>query len=446
MLNISTNKLNKKVDLGHYASGKRVFHSRDYIYLNRFLAAFAILGVFIVFLPWTQTIAGEGYLTTLKPDQRPQTIQSPIPGRIEQWFVKEGDFVEKGDTILHISEVKDEYFDPQLLSRTQDQIEAKNQSVTSYIGKVGALQNQLNALQNEQGLKTEQAGNILRQAKLKVMSDSMDLLAAQTNMEIADRQLNRIVKLQEEGLKAVRDVEQERMKFQKAKADMISQENKFLASKNEVINAQVELGRLRAEYAEKTAKIQSDLFTAQSMQYNASAEVTKLQNTYTNYDVRRGMNYIKSPQTGYINKALMAGVGETFKEGERLVNIMPAEYDMAVETFVSPIDLPLLHRGEKVRIQFDGWPAIVFSGWPNVSYGTYGGVVVAIETFISPNGKYRVLLAPDPEDHPWPKDLRVGSGASTLALLNDVPIWFELWRKLNGFPPDYYQPQTITEK
>jgi hypothetical protein len=152
------------------------------------------------------------------------------------------------------------------------------------------------------------------------------------------------------------------------------------------------------------------------------------------------MYFIKAPQNGFINKAIKAGVGETFKEGEQLVGIMPADYDMAVETFVRPIDLPLMHLGEEVRIQFDGWPAIVFSGWPNVSYGTYGGKVVAIETFISDNGKYRILLAPDPNDHEWPKDLRVGSGAYTIALLEDVPIWFELWRQLNGFPPNYYQP------
>jgi hypothetical protein len=66
--------------------------------------------------------------------------------------------------------------------------------------------------------------------------------------------------------------------------------------------------------------------------------------------------------------------------------------------------------------------------------------VVAIENFISPNGKYRILLAPDKDDHEWPTALRVGSGARTMALLNDVPIWLEMWRKLNGFPPDFYKP------
>ena len=149
---------------------------------------------------------------------------------------------------------------------------------------------------------------------------------------------------------------------------------------------------------------------------------------------------MRAPQSGYINKAIIGGIGETFKEGQQLVSIMPSDFDIAVETYVKPIDLPLIHNGEKVRIQFDGWPSIVFSGWPYNSFGTFGGKVVAIERFISPNGKYRVLLAPDPDEQPWPEALRIGAGASTLALLEDVPIWYELWRKLNGFPPNYYTP------
>jgi len=101
---------------------------------------------------------------------------------------------------------------------------------------------------------------------------------------------------------------------------------------------------------------------------------------------------------------------------------------------------------EDVRIQFDGWPAIFFSGWPNASFGTYAGKVVAIETFISDNGKFRILIAPDPEGEPWPENLRVGSGAYTIALLEDVPIWYEMWRQLNGFPPNYYRPDTKDAK
>ncbi len=443
MLNISHNQLNKKVNLNRFKSAQKVFHERDYKHFNRFLLAFAIAAFLILFLPWTQNVSGKGYLTTLRPDQRPQTIQSPIPGRIEKWYVQEGDYVKKGDTILFISEIKNEYFDPNLVKRTGQQIKAKSASVTSYESKVKALGNQISALTNERRLKLEQAKNKLLQANLMVQSDSIDLEAAKTNISIAQRQYDRVVQLQSEGLKAVTDVEEKRLKLQETQAQLISQENKLLATKNEVLNAQVEISRVKNEYINKISKAESDRFTAQSSQFDSEAQVTKLENEFTNYEMRNEMYYIRAPQNGFINKALQGGIGQTFKEGEALLGIMPADIDMAVETFVEPIDLPLIHLGEKVRIQFDGWPAIVFSGWPNVSYGTYGGVVVVIETFISENGKYRVLLAPDPDDHKWPKDIRVGSGANTIALLEDVPIWYELWRQLNGFPPNYYRPQGV---
>ena len=327
-----------------------------------------------------------------------------------------------------------------MVSRTGQQITAKTKAVSSYEGKVKALNNQIKALENERGFKLKQAKNKLIQSGLKVQSDSIDLEAAKTNLNIAEIQFDRIEQLTKEGLKAITDVEEKRLKLQETQAKLISQQNRLLTARNEIINAEVEINRIKAEYSDKISKAQSDMFTAQSNQYDSEAQVSKLENEYTNYEMRSSLYYVRAPQSGYINKAIQGGLGETIKEGDRLVGIMPDNYDMAVETYVAPLDLPLIHVGEKFRIQFDGWPAIVFSGWPNVSYGTYGGTVVAIETFISENGKYRVLLEPDNNDYPWPKDIRVGSGANTIALLEDVPIWYELWRQLNGFPPNYYQP------
>ncbi|MDT0678702.1 HlyD family secretion protein [Autumnicola musiva] len=445
MLNITNNKLHEKVDLLQYEAGKKVFNERNQKYFNRFLIAFGIILILILFLPWTQTVAGTGYVTTLTPDQRPQTIQSPIPGRIEKWYINEGDYVEKGDTILHISEVKNEYFDPKLVDRTGDQIKVKESSQDSYKNKIQFLTNQIDALQQEKSLKIDQAQNKLEQSKLKFRSDSIDLEAAKTNLEIAERQFERARTLNEEGLKSTTDLENFRLKLQETQAKRVAQENKVLASKNEIINSRIELNRIEAEYNEKVSKTQSDRSSAESALYQTQADISKLETSYANYDTRRGLYYIKAPQSGYINKAIKAGIGESFKEGEPLVGIMPSNYDIAVETYVAAIDMPLLHIGEEVRVQFDGWPAIVFSGWPNSSYGTYGANIVAIENFISANGKYRVLLAPNEEDYQWPEDIRIGAGASTLALLEEVPIWYEIWRQLNGFPPNYYTPESATK-
>lgn len=441
MLNISKNEIKIREDYNRFKAVKFSSDDRRYNSFNKFVIALFIIIFIILFLPWTQFVRGNGSITTLRPEQRPQSIQSAIPGRVEKWYIQEGDYVEKGDTIVQISEVKDAYFDPDLLERTQSQVRAKEFSFDSYKFKVEALDSQIAALIEERDLKLEQARNKLLQARLKVQSDSIDLENAIVNLQIATRQLERTQILESEGLKAVTDVEAKNLKYQQNLAKSISQENKLLESRNQLINAQIEIVSITAGYKDKIAKSRSDQFTALSGQADTESQLFKLENEFVNYSRRRDLNWIVAPQNGYINRARQQGVGETFKEGAEIVTLMPSEVELAVETFVDPIDLPLIHVGENVRIIFDGWPFIFFSGWPNLSYGTFGGEIVAVERFISPNGKYRVLIAPDPEEADWPEPIRAGTGARTFALLNNVPVWYELWRQINGFPADYYQPE-----
>lgn len=440
MLNISKDNQILIVP-GDYESITKVARRPQYNLLNKIIIGFLLFVVACMFLPWTQNIGGKGAVTTLKPDHRPQTVHNAIAGRIEKWYVQEGDYVKRGDTILFISEIKEDYLDPNLINNTKQQVDAKKMAVESYGDKVSSLEIQAQSLETERGLKLQQAQNKIKQAILKIKSDSMDLEAVKTQLRIAQTQFNRSTALNKEGLKPLTDVEQKRLKLQEAEAYIITQENKLLSSKNEYINAKVEINRITAEYAEKISKSRSDKFTALSTQYDTEAQANKLQNQFVNYSIRNGLYYITAPQSGYVNRALMSGIGETIKEGTAIVSIMPAGYDIAVETYVDPIDLPLVHRGAKIRVWFDGWPRIVFSGWPGLSYGTYGGRVVAIENFISPNGKYRVLISPDGDAEKWPKELSIGAGAESIALLETVPIWYEIWRNLNGFPPDYYKPE-----
>jgi multidrug resistance efflux pump len=445
MLNLSDKYVRKLESLETYQTVKGLNNRPHYKTLNKVIVGSCIFAVLFLFVPWTQNISGTGAVTTLKPNQRPQTIHTAIAGRIERWYIQEGDFVKKGDTILFISEVKEDYFDPNLIANTQDQVDAKKASLESYDGKVGALETQMSEISKERSLKLQQAQNKIKQGILKIQSDSIDLEAVRTQLKISTTQFNRATQLNKEGLKPLTDVEEKRLKLQEVQAKIITQENKVLTAQNELLNTKMEINRLNAEYSEKISKANSDKYTALSNQFDTQAQVNKLENQYVNYSIRNGMYYIKAPQDGYVNRALQSGLGEIIKEGTPVVSIMPANYDIAVESYVNPIDLPLLKKGERVRVWFDGWPTIVFSGWPDMSYGTFGGRVVAIENFISPNGKYRILIAPDSKEAKWPKQLSIGAGAQTLALLETVPIGFEIWRVLNGFPPNYYESKNGTD-
>ena len=446
MLNISSSKIKGNFNIEKYHSFKMAVHYSFKKNVRRTFILLLIVLFFTLFLPWTQNVSGLGSVTSLHPEQRPQTLHSVIGGRIEKWYVKEGQMVKKGDTILQISEIKDEYFDPRLLERTGAQLDVKEKSVTSYFDKVNSLDRQIDALGNTKDLKLSQARNYLKQALLKVNSDSIELEAAKVNFHVASEQFSRLEKLYKDGLKSLTDLEGRKLKLQETQAKLIASENKLLQSKNEFINAEIELTSIENQFVEKLSKAESEKFSALSGMYEAEQAVIKMQNQYSNYSFRKGLYFLTAPQDGYITKALKTGIGEIIKEGEELVSIMPANYELAVEMYVMPVDLPLIHKGQHVRFRFDGWPGIVFSGWPQVSYGTFGGEVVAIDNFISENGKYRVLVAPDPNSPSWPQGLRVGGGALCMALLKDVPVWYEIWRNINGFPPDYYEGISTSSK
>jgi len=449
MLNISDNTINDVVEVGGFRSFEKTNLSRANKMFTRWLIGTLLVVLGIMLLPWTQNIQAKGKVTTLKPGQRPQTIQSTIAGRIEQWYVREGELVQKGDTIVHLSEIKAEYFDPDLVPRTESQVVAKEGAIVAYGQKVEALENQIAALKTELELKEEQLENKIQQATFKMRSDSADMVQAYIQDSVAVQQYNRTENLFERGIKSRTDVEDKQVKLQETSAKLISARNKYQAARNELMNARLSLNSVRYEYNQKIAKAESDKFSTLSSRFDAEGSVNKLRIQASNYEKRSRFYFIVAPQDCYITKAVKPGIGETVKEGEGIVTIMPADYELAVELYVKPMDLPLVDLGQEVRFIFDGWPAFIFSGWPGQSFGTYTGEVVAIDNMISPNGEYRILVSPDltkKNAKTWPDALRVGSGAQGIALLNNVPVWYEIWRQLNGFPPNYYGDQKEEEE
>jgi multidrug resistance efflux pump len=151
---------------------------------------------------------------------------------------------------------------------------------------------------------------------------------------------------------------------------------------------------------------------------------------------RQSNQVILAERDGYIVKTLASSGTRIVKAGDFLANFMPDSEDIAAELYISGNDIPLIKIGQKVRLIFDGWPAIQFSGWPSVSIGTFGGRVAVIDYAVSKNGFFRVLVKPDPNDHPWPsKDfLRMGTKLQGVIQMNQVSLGYELWRQMNGFP------------
>lgn len=436
MLNISENTVT--IDTEKYRAFDKVKLARANLFFKRWTGAFFIFLFIILFMPWTQNIRAKGQLTTLTPDQRPQTIHATISGRVEKWHVREGQMVKKGDTIVRLSEVKTEYFDPNLLSNTQAQADAKSNSVGSYAEKVKALDKTMVAMRGELGFKMGQLKNKIDQTMLKIESERADVQATKISLENEQKQFIRFEEMYRQGIKSLMDLENKRLKLRETEAKLVSSENKLGQSIQEIEQLKLQLSSAEVETLGKIAKAESDKQSTRSDGFAAEADVSKLQSQYANYAARSQFYAVVAPQDCYITAATTMGIGEIVKEGAPIVSIVPVHMDLAVELFIEPIDLPLVKVGAPIRFIFDGWPAFIFSGWPNASVGTYAGKVFAIDNVANAKGKYRLLVAPDAATPKWPEALRPGSGAQGFALLKDVPVWYELWRQLNGFPPEYY--------
>jgi hypothetical protein len=207
------------------------------------------------------------------------------------------------------------------------------------------------------------------------------------------------------------------------------------------------------------SKIQSTKASLESARSDLESAEQALQSIVIKINQTQRQTVV-APRDGIIQQVQVTE-GTYLKEKSPLCTIIPETGKRLAEIYVMGNDMPLLlarqvdkdghviQRGSPVRLQFEGWPAVQFMGWPSVARGTFGGEVILIDPAGNKTGRFRVLVAPDPEaGAPWPSDptigedgwpgtrwLRQGVRANGWVLLRQVPLWFELWRQINGFPP-----------
>ncbi len=377
----------------------------------------------ILFLPWQQSVQGIGTVTALSPSDRPQSLPTRIDGRIEAWYVQEGQFVKEGDSIARISEIKEEYLNPNILRLTGVQQDAKSSAIREKLNKAEALQAQIGLLGQQLDFKLQQTENKLAQYRAELRQAVLEDSVARDQLARRDRLFRDVM-----GLVSVNELQTFQVRAQSAAAKVIDKQQQLQSTETDLLG-------LPAEYGEKAAKARSDRAATLAEVSEGQSDLAKLQDKVGSLTIRNGFYLIKAPQDGYVVRASRSGQGEIVKAGDPIVTIQPARPEKAVELFVKPMDIVLLRPGRHVRIFFDGWPALQFSGWPQVAVGTFGATVAVIDQFPNRQGMFRVLLTPDvTHDAEWPAQVRLGTGVQGWAMLDNVTVGWELWRQLNGFP------------
>lgn len=385
----------------------------------------------LIYVPWQQNVVGIGTVSVFSPNERPQTINTQIDGRVKKIFVNEGDNVTKGQPILELSELNPKYLDKEQINRFKLKRKALQNKKHATLYAIKSLESQLGSL-------SKIPDSVIPSAKLKVKQAKNKIQIAYQNYETAHLNLARIKSLYSKGLRSKRDLELAQLAFTKAEAEVDM-------AKQSIGMAEYKQDQVSAEIFARIQKVQSTLAEKHEKLAEIETDILKLDIEISNLEIRAEQRRIIAPISGQITRLFAIGEASTVKAGEQVAIIVPRTKDQAVELYVRDFDVPLLDVGRPVRLQFSGWPVIQFSGWPSASFGTFGGVVAVIDAVHDGTNKFRVIIRPDQrrietyEDKPWPKYplLRPGAQVKGWIMLDTVSLGFEIWRQINGFPAQF---------
>jgi adhesin transport system membrane fusion protein len=391
---------------------------------------FLILLVLLGFTPWQQNVGGLGRVVAYAPLERQQTIEAPVEGRVAQWRVREGSKVKAGDTLAEITDN-----DPELLRRLEAELKTLLGRIATIQGRIQAMEAQVRMAGQSRDMALSAADARIKMAeeRLKAARQSLDAALAAENASALN--YDRQAALHAKGLASTRAYELTRLDIAQKQADTARARAGLAAATSEVDALRADQRKAQADTASSVEKARADLNKSREELAYAQAEQLKLESRLA----RQRTQVVTAPRDGTILRLAVGTQAELVKPGDPLAVLVPDTQERAVELWVDGNDAPLITPGRKVRLQFEGYPAVQFSGWPEIAVGTFGGVVGLLDATDNGHGQFRLLILPDPDDEPWPGErfMRQGVRANGWVLLNQVRLGYELWRIFNGFPPSY---------
>ena len=392
---------------------------KSYFFSRLLIIGLVAVILFVVFAPWRQFVNGAGRVIAFNPLDRSINIEAPIEGRIRVLNVVEGQAIPAGHVI---AEIEDN--DPDLLRNLKEQEKQLTRRLETEKKRLTAV----NSKMEQQKL-----------AKIEALKSAREsIAAAQIEKKTAQLNQTRVENLFKKGLESQFNHEAAILRRDRAVAALKTAEADLIQT-------------------EKTfdALISATLAEVESARGGIAAAERDLNNMEISVN-RTSRQVIRAPRDSYVLNVPVTD-GSYLKPGILICQLIPQTESRFVELMVDGNDVPLLTArdeekdiaGSPVRLAFEGWPAIQIIGWPQLSINTFGGEVVFIDATDNGRGQFRVVVGPATDkvkrygevgnvDVVWPDHttwLRQGVRARAWLMLDEVPLWFEVWRQINGFPP-----------
>lgn len=430
------------------------FRSLSKVRTRRFAAILAVLiclclglGAWaLVAVPWWQSVPGSGKVIVYSPMERAQTVEAQISGRLERWYVSEGQAVVKGQRLARLSDLDSKFLDPLQLQRTREMVAAYESKREFTRLRLSTLDSQARALRGARGAALPAANQRVAQSRQRRKQADTQRELSRQNVRTDRMQYDRLKLLEGKGLRSRRDYELAEQALVRSQTELERSELGVNLAQRDIAVAELEVERLEAGFENDLARVEENWLKTQESLAEVEAELAKLRIEASAVQQRRLQRWVVAPRAGRVVRMLVVGEAQTVKAGDALCTVMPEVKDPAVEMYISDFDAPLVHQGQRVRLMFDGFPAIPFTAFPWAAVGTFAGKVQVVDANSEVPGKYRVLVVPDPlsDDLPWPDasedratyPMRPGTQAQGWIMMDrPVPLYWELWRRLNAFPP-----------
>lgn len=423
-------------ELGFELPALQLVQSSNWIRkLGYVLLCLMLVGVaLMVLLPWQQTARGSGRVIAYVPQERQQPVMAPVKGVVSMVApnLREGDFVKQGTVILELQPAAANMVE-QMTFQLSD-LKAKLESAKI---KAEVYQRNINDFTDARDYAVRAAAEMVEMAQAKLQAKQTLLPGYEAKELQARLNYERQAALFRGGATAEKEVE-------KLKKDLDVAVSELASSKFEVQSALKEVDAKQHELEQKRSEAQTKIDYAKAMEQDALGLQATVQKEMRELEIKLSelkLLRIEAPRDGTIYRLPVYERGQTIKEGETLFTIVPSTTERAVELYIKGNDISLIHAGDHVRLQFEGWPAIQFSGWPSVAVGTFGGQVARVDPTDDGTGKFRIQVIPE-KDSEWPpvEYLRQGVRANGWVMLDTVRLGYEIWRQLNGFPPVIDEP------
>lgn len=381
-------------------------------------------------VPWQQSTRAAGTLTAWDPNDRTQVVDATVEGRVVRVLVREGTDVREGDVLMELADV-----DPAYASRLGSEADALRQRVQSARAAVLEMEGRILDLQEARSRAIAAAEARTQATSDRRIAADQRVIEAEAQLARDRLQLTRREKGVAQGVASDRDLEVAVADARRSEAALEQARAAADAAGADEAAARAERARVETEANANVAQARATRDGAEMSEQSAVADLTRAEVRVS----RQETQLVRAPRDGKVLRVLANPGSQLLKPGDALVELVPDTTERVVELRVDGRDQPLLAEGSQVRVQFEGWPALQFVGIPGLTTGTFPGVVALVDPAAdATSGTVRILVSPDPAGAPWPDTGRLRQGARAVGwvLLGQVPLAKELWRQVNGFPPD----------